>query len=75
MWWKHRSFFQENLKYIRNDIVKIIFVGIIHYAKRVYKMHDIAKHVPPPLMKGKIFEAANFKLHYREFFSWDSSLY
>ena len=75
MWWKHRSVFQDNLTYIRNDIVKIIFVGILHFADRVEEMHEIAKHVPPPLMKGQIFEAANFKVCDKEFYVREIRVY
>ena len=30
-------------------------------------MHDLANHLPPPLMKGKSFEADNWKVRDNEF--------
>ena len=52
MWRKHWSVYQVNMKYIRNDIVKHFKVKIIRYAKCVCEMHNLAKYLPPPLMKG-----------------------
>ena len=40
------------MKYVRNDIVKPYKVKKIRYAKRVRKMYDLAKYMPPPSMKG-----------------------
>ena len=51
MWRKHRSNFQDNVKYTHNDIVKIFRVWIIQYAERVHEMHDLSKYLPPPSMK------------------------
>ena len=59
MWRNQRIVFQDHLKYICNDIVKPFYVVIFPYAERVQEMHDLAKHLPPPLMKGKSFEAAS----------------
>ena len=55
MWRKHRSVFQDHLKYIHNDIVKPFRFGMIHYAKRVEEMHYLENHLTPTLMKGYIF--------------------
>ena len=41
MWRKHHSVFQEHLKYICDDIVKLFRVGILCYAERVQDMHDL----------------------------------
>ena len=65
-WNNHQSVFQDHLKYIRNDILKPFRVVILHYAERVEEMHDLAKQLPPPLMKGKSFESANWKVRNRE---------
>ena len=35
IWRKHRSVFQDHLKYIHNDIVKPFRVGILHYVESV----------------------------------------
>ena len=43
MWRKHQSIYQDHMKYIHNDILKPFQVKIIHYAKRVREMHDLAK--------------------------------
>ena len=66
MWRKHRSVYQDHLKYICNDIVKPFCVRIINYSKRVQYMHDLAKHLPSPSMKGDIYEADNCKFHNEE---------
>ena len=62
MWRKHHRVFQNHLKYIRYDIVKPLCVVILSYAERVQDIHDLAKHLPPPLMKGESFESANWKV-------------
>ena len=56
-WRKQRSIFHYHLKYICNDIVKLLWVEILRYAMRVQDMHDLAKCLPPPSMKGNIFES------------------
>ena len=66
MWRKHRSVFQDHLKYIRNDIVKPLCVGILRYAKRVQDIHDLVKHLTPPLIKGGFYEASNWKFRNKE---------
>ena len=43
MWKKHRSVFQDHIKYIKNDIVKPFLVGILHYAERAQEMNCLAK--------------------------------
>ena len=58
---KHRSVFQNHLKYISNGIVKPFYVKIIHYSERVVDMHDLAKQLPTPLMKGDGYEDNNWK--------------
>ena len=63
MWRNHRSVYQDHLKYIRNDIVKPLCIKILRYAERVRDMHDLAKYLPTPLMKGDIAEAANWTFH------------
>ena len=63
MWSNHRSVLQYHLKYICNNIVKPFCVGILHYAERVQEMHDLAKYLPPPSMKGESFEEANWKVN------------
>ena len=63
MWRKHRSVFKDHTKYIRNDIVKPLCVGILRYAESVQEMHNLAKKLPQTSMKGESFEAANWKVH------------
>ena len=43
IWRKHRSVYQDYMKYICNDIVKPFKVKILLYYKRVREMHDLAK--------------------------------
>ena len=64
---KHLSVFQDDLKYICNDIVNPFHVRILHYAERVGDMHNLANHLPPPLMKSESFEADNWKVCDNEF--------
>ena len=62
----HLSVFQDDLKYIRNDILNPFHVRIIHYSERVGCMHDLANHLHSPLMKGESFEAYNWKFRDNE---------
>ena len=48
---KHRSVFQEHVKYIHNDIVKPLRFVILHYSERVHEMHNLEKYLPSILMK------------------------
>ena len=66
MWRNHRSVFQGHLKYIRNDIVKLLCIGILRYSKRVQEMHYLANQLPPPLINGDSFEEYNWKVCYKE---------
>ena len=50
MWRKHRSLYQDHLKYVCNNILKPFRVGIICYLERVMKMHDLETYLPPPSM-------------------------
>ena len=52
MWRKHQSIYQDHMKYVSNDIVKPFKVQILRYVKSVQEMHEIAKYLPPTLMKG-----------------------
>ena len=53
IWRKHRSVYQDHMKYVCNYIVKPFKVKILRYAERVRDMHDLAKYLRPPLMKGE----------------------
>ena len=52
MWRKNQSVYQDHMKYVRNDIVKPFKVKTLRYAKRVREIHELAKYLPTPLMKG-----------------------
>ena len=67
MWRKHRSIFQDRVNYIHNNIVKPLRVGIIHYMERDLDMNDIAKYLPPPSMKGKDYNEADWAIRAKEF--------
>ena len=60
VWKKHRSVFQDHVKYIHNDIVKPFRVVILQYAERVREMHDLENYLPPPSIKGVSFESASW---------------
>ena len=55
------------MKYVRNDIVKAFHIRILQYADRVREMHDLEKCLPPPSIKGKIYEATSWKVCNQEF--------
>ena len=67
MWEKHQIVYQDRMKYVYNDILKPFKVKIIRYAERVRDMHDLAKYLPPPSMKGDIAMADNWSIHNKEF--------
>ena len=66
MWRKHQSVYQDHLKYVRNGILKLFRVGILCYAERVMYIQDLDKYLPPLIMKGEIYEAANWKVSNQE---------
>ena len=47
--------------------MKLLRVVILCYAERVQEMHDLAKYLPPPSMKGESFKASNLKVSDKEF--------
>ena len=53
VWRKHRSVYQDHMKYVCNDIVKPFKVKILRYSKRMRGMYDLVKYLPPPPMKGE----------------------
>ena len=67
MWRKQRIFYQDHMKYVRNDIVKPFKVKILRYAERVREMHDLAKYLHPPSMKEKSSVVANWSVRNEEF--------
>ena len=71
MWRKHGIVFLDHLKYICNEIVKPFCVGILHHAERVQEMHELAKNLSTPLMKGNGYEAYNWKLRDKELSVYD----
>ena len=66
MWRKHRSIFQDHLKYIWNGIVKPFRVVILCYSERVQNMHGPGKYLFSPLMKGKSFDETSWKVSDKE---------
>ena len=38
-------------------------VGILRYAERICEMHDLAKYVPPPLIKKYEYYQADWAIH------------
>ena len=68
---KHLSVFQDDLKYICDDIVNPFHVRIIYYAGRVGYMHNLANQLPPLLMKGESFESDNWKICNNELYVHD----
>ena len=74
MWRKHRIVYQDHTKYVRNDIVKPFKVKILRYANRVRDIHELAKYLPPPLMKGERLMAANWSVSNEQFTTTDLRL-
>ena len=74
MWRKHHSFYQDHMKYVRNDIVKPFKVKFLRYADRVRELHDLAKYLPTPSMKGQSAIADNWKVHNQDFTASDIRL-
>ena len=71
VWRNHWSVYQDHMKYVCNNILKSFKVKILCYAKRVHEMHDLAKYLPTPSMKGEIAMAANWSIHNKEFMNSD----
>ena len=51
MWQKHRSVFQDHVKYIHNNIIKAFRIIILQYDESVLEMNDISKYFIPPYRK------------------------
>ena len=66
MWRKHQSVYQDHLEYICNVILKPFHVRNLHHAKRVQDIHNLVKHLTPPLIKGGFYEAYNWKFRNKE---------
>ena len=71
MWRKHRIVYQDHMKYVHNDIVIPFKVKILRYAERVHEMHDLAKYLPTPSMKGESAMASNWSVCNEEFATID----
>ena len=74
MWRKHRSVYQDHMKYIHNDIVKTFKEKILCYSERMREMHDLDKYLPASLMKGESAEAANWTVRNQEFTASESRI-
>ena len=55
------------MNYVCNDIVKPFKVKTFRYAERVHDMHDLAKYLPPYLMKGESAMVSNWNVCNKEF--------
>ena len=71
MWRKNRSVYQDHIKYGHNDIMKPFKVKMLRYAKRVREMHDLAKYLPQPSMKGESDMVDNWIFQNKEFTTSD----
>ena len=60
MWRKHRSVYQDHIKYFCNDILKSFKVKTLRYAERVQEIHELAKYPPSSSTKGEIATTANW---------------
>ena len=74
MWMKHRSVFQDPVKYIQNDILKPFRVDIIRYDELDCLMHNLAKYVPPRSIKGDDYDKIDWKFCDKEFSEYDISV-
>ena len=63
MWRKHQSTFQDHVKYTHNDIVKPFSFSIPQFSEQVREMHNLAKYLPPPLMKGGEYNQEYWNVH------------
>ena len=54
------------MNYIHNDILKPFKVKIIRYAEHVRDMHDLAKYLLRPLVKGRSAEEDNWTFRNQE---------
>ena len=63
MWRKHKSVFQDHLKYTHNDIMKPFMVRTLYYDERIHNMHNTAKDLPPLSMKGYAYEKLDWTVH------------
>ena len=62
------------MKYVTNDIVKPFKFKILRYTKRMHEMHDLAKYLPPPSIKGDSTMAANWSVRNEDFTTSDLRL-
>ena len=62
------------MKYVRNDIVKPFRDKILCYTERVQEIHELAKYLPPTLMKGESAMAANWYFSNKDFTTGDLRL-
>ena len=67
MWSKHRSVYQDHMKYICNDITKPFKVKILRHEESVRDMHDLYKYLPPPYIKNDSDEVAIWNFCNQEF--------
>ena len=62
------------MKYVCNNILKPFKVKILWYTERVCEIHDLAKYLPPPSMKGENAMADNWYARNKEFATSDLQL-
>ena len=67
MWRKHQITLQDHVKYIHNDILKPFRFGILQYSGHVREMHNLAKYLPPPSMKGEEYDEADWNICSKQF--------
>ena len=67
MWRDHPSVYQDNMDYVRNDIVKPFKIKILRYAEPMREINDLAKSLPQPSTKDNSAKAANCNVRKQEF--------
>ena len=66
MWRKHQSIFQDHVNYTYNGSMNPFRVVIIQHAERIREMHNLAKSLPLPSMKGDEYNQADWDVWYKE---------
>ena len=60
MWSKQRSIFQDNVKYIQNEILNPFRASILQYTERIREMNGLTKYLSISRMEGDQYNKSDW---------------
>ena len=67
IWKKHRSVFDDHLRYVQNDVTNTYKERIIKYTEFMHEMINLSQYLSPTCIKGEYYRNNECKSRYEKF--------